>query len=163
MWQAPAAQIERALREAAGVIGDSGGEASRSILRNVRVALAHKNGNLLEAMRTAQSGPHPVRHALPGQGAGQGESTIASCLCAIGRTRDALEMLARGQRAAHASGDMFVVVRCQGFRALALLELGPSACGLPGYPECRTPGTPGSKPPPAGPLNADPAARNQRG
>ena len=33
-------------------------------------------------------------------------------------------MLAQSQQAAYAAGDMWVVARCQGVRALALLELG---------------------------------------
>ncbi|HEY6314839.1 MAG TPA: AAA family ATPase [Streptosporangiaceae bacterium] len=124
MWQAPAEEVEQALKEAAGLIADSDDETSLNILRNVRIALAHEHGYLLEAMQTARSGPQPAEHARPGHVAGQAETTIASSLCTIGRPRAALELLARGQQAAYVSGDMYVVVRCQGLRALALLELG---------------------------------------
>jgi DNA-binding CsgD family transcriptional regulator len=124
MWQAPAEEVEQALKEAAGLIADGSDETSLNILRNVRIALAHEHGYLLEAMQTARSDPQPAEHARPGHAAGQHESTIASSLRTIGRPREALELLARGQQAAYASGDMYVVVRCQGVTALALLELG---------------------------------------
>ncbi|HEY6312971.1 MAG TPA: AAA family ATPase [Streptosporangiaceae bacterium] len=124
MWQAPAEEVEQALKEAAGLIADSSDETSLNILRNVRIALAHEHGYLIEAMQTAWSDPQPAGHARPGHAAGQRESTIASSLRTIGRPREALELLARGQQAAYASGDMYVVVRCQGVAALALLELG---------------------------------------
>jgi DNA-binding CsgD family transcriptional regulator len=124
MWQAPAEEVEQALKEAAGLIADGSDETSLNILRNVRIALAHEHGYLLEAMQTARSDPQPAEHARPGHAAGQRESTIASSLRTIGRPREALELLARGQQAAYASGDMYVVVRCQGVTALALLELG---------------------------------------
>jgi tetratricopeptide (TPR) repeat protein len=124
MWQAPAEEVDQALNHAAGLLGDSDDETSRSILRNVRIALANVHGYLLEAMQTARPSPQPAQHARPGHGAGQAESTIAASLRAIGRLREALELLARGQQAAYASGDIFVTVRCQGIRALALLEVG---------------------------------------
>jgi DNA-binding CsgD family transcriptional regulator len=124
MWQASAEEVDQALNEAAGLIGDSDDETSRSILRNVRIALANEHGYLLEAMQAARSGLQPAQHARPGHVAGQAESTIAASLRTIGQPREALELLARGQQAAYVSGDMFVIVRCQGVRALALLELG---------------------------------------
>jgi DNA-binding CsgD family transcriptional regulator len=128
MWQAPAKEVERALREACQLIAGRGHEASLNILRNVRIALAHEHGYLLEAMRTARSGPQPdpspAGHVRPGHVAGQSEATIAAGLRTVGRPREALELLAQGQQAAYASGDMYIVVRCQGIRAMALLELG---------------------------------------
>ena len=124
MWQAPVEEVEQALKEAAGLIADSNEEMSLNILRNVRIALADEHGYLLEAMQIARSGPQPAERAQPGHAAGQAESAIAASLRAIGRPGEALELLARGQQAAPESGDMFVIVRCHGIRALALLELG---------------------------------------
>jgi DNA-binding CsgD family transcriptional regulator len=124
MWQAPAGEVEQALKEAAGLIADRDDETSLSILRNVRIALADEHGYLLEAMQTARSDPQSAERRRHGTVPGQRESTIAASLRTIGRPREALELLARGQQAGYVSGDMFVVVRCQGLRALALLELG---------------------------------------
>jgi DNA-binding CsgD family transcriptional regulator/tetratricopeptide (TPR) repeat protein len=124
MWQAPAEDVDQALKEAAKLIADRDDETSRNILRNVRIALADEHGYLVEAMQTAESDPQPAERARPGHTAGQAEGTIAASLRAIGQPREALELLARAQQAAYVSGDMFVVVRCQGIRALALLELG---------------------------------------
>lgn len=124
LWQATAEEVDQALKEAASLIIGSDDETSLNVLRNVRIALADEHGYLLEAMQLAQSGPEPAGDARPGHVAGQAESTIAASLRTIGRPREALELLARGQQAAYVSGDMFVIVRCQGIRALALLELG---------------------------------------
>ena len=85
MWQAPAEEVEQALKEAAALIAGSDDEPSLNILRNVRIALADEHGYLLEAMRTAQSDPQPARRALHGAVAGQRESTIAASLRTIGR------------------------------------------------------------------------------
>jgi DNA-binding NarL/FixJ family response regulator/tetratricopeptide (TPR) repeat protein len=124
MWQDEAQDVERALSQAAALAAGAGNQASLGMLCNARVALAHEHGRLLEALETARSGPDPVRPDPAAQGAGLTESAIAVCLYAIGRTTEALQMIARGQQAAYASGDVYVVVRCQGVRALALLELG---------------------------------------
>jgi DNA-binding CsgD family transcriptional regulator/tetratricopeptide (TPR) repeat protein len=125
MLEDPAEKVERAFREAAGLIGAGvGHEASLGLLRGARVGFDHEHGRLLKALETAQSGPWPPGVAPPAPGAGLSESTIALCLHAVGRTTQALKLLARAQQAASASGDMWVVVRCQGVRALALLELG---------------------------------------
>jgi DNA-binding CsgD family transcriptional regulator len=124
MWQTAAEEVEHALQQAAELTGGSGDEASLSVLRNVRMALAQEHGYLLEATRRARPGPDSTARHRPGQGAGQSEITIASSLCTIGRAGEALELLSRAQQAAHESGDMYVVVRCQSLRTLALLELG---------------------------------------
>ena len=124
MWQSPAEEVEQALKEAAALIADRDDQTSHNILRNVRIALSDEHGYLLEAMQTAQSDPQPAERALHGTVAGQHDSTIAASLRTIGRPREALELLAGDQQAAYVSGDMYVVVRCQGVRALALLELG---------------------------------------
>lgn len=119
MWEAPPEEVEQALRKAAELVADgAGNETSVGLLANARVVFAHEHGHLLEALETAQSGPRP------GANAGLTESTVAACLHAVGRTAEALRMLARSQQAAYTSGDMWVVVRCQGVRALALLEAG---------------------------------------
>jgi DNA-binding CsgD family transcriptional regulator len=133
MWEDPAESVERALREAAGLISaetsnetgnETGNEASLGLLRGARVAFAQEHGRLLEALALAQSGPWPTKPGLPSPGAGLTESSIATCLHAVGRTTEALKVLAKGQQAADASGDMWVVVRCRGVRAQALLESG---------------------------------------
>jgi DNA-binding CsgD family transcriptional regulator len=124
MWEDQPDKVERALREAAGLIADTGGEASLGLLGNVRVALAHEHGHLSDALEMARSGLVPAKPSRPAPGAGLNESNLASCLQSVGRISQALELLAQGQQAAYASGDMYVVVRCQGLRALALLELG---------------------------------------
>jgi DNA-binding CsgD family transcriptional regulator len=126
MWQDEAEDVERALRQAAALAADTGNRASLGMLRNAQVALAHEHGRLLEALETAQAGPDPTRRRAPppAPGAGLHETAIAACLHAVGRTTEALHMLERARQAAYASGDMYVVVRCQGVRALALLELG---------------------------------------
>ena len=85
MWEVSAEEVERALQQAAELIGDSGDETSLSILRNVRIALAHEHGHLLGTVQMARSGPLAGEHAPPGQGAGRSEITIASSLRAIGR------------------------------------------------------------------------------
>src|SRR5215470_9473260 len=113
MWQTPVEEVEHALQQAAELTDGSGDEASLSILRTVRMALAQEHGYLLEATQRARSGPHSIARRRLGQGAGQGEITIASSLCTIGRAGEALELLGRAQQAAHDSGDMYVVVRCQ--------------------------------------------------
>jgi DNA-binding CsgD family transcriptional regulator len=125
MWEAPAEEVERALGKAAELVADgTGNEASLGLLASARAAAAHEHGRLQEALEIAQSGPRPARPASPAPGAGLNQSTIAACLHAVGRTAEALKMLAESQQAAYASGDMWVVVRCQGVRALALLEAG---------------------------------------
>ena len=125
MWEAPAEEVERALQQAAELIADgTGNEASLGLLRSTRVGFAHDHGCLRQALEAAQSGMRSAEPALPTPGAGLNESTIAACLHAVGRTAEALKMLAQSQQAAYAAGDMWVVARCQGVRALALLELG---------------------------------------
>lgn len=130
LWDAPAEDVERELRTAAGLVadggnsggGNSGGghEASRSLLASTRVVLAQEHGRLAEALEMIQ----PAGPTSPPAGARRDESIVASCLHATGRTAEALTLLGRCQRAAHASGDMWIVVHCQGTRALALLESG---------------------------------------
>jgi DNA-binding CsgD family transcriptional regulator len=125
MWEDPAESVERAFREAAGLIlAETGNEASPSLLHGARVAFAQEHGYLLKALALAQSGLWPAKPGLPAPGAGLTESSIATCLHAVGRTTEALKVLAGGQQAADASGDMWIVVRCRGIRALALLESG---------------------------------------
>jgi DNA-binding CsgD family transcriptional regulator len=125
MWESPAENVEREFREAVRLVADEAdNEASLGLLRSARVGFANEHGRLLEALETAQSGPWPARSERPALGAGLNESTIAACLHAVGRTTEALKMLVQGQQAAYASGDMWVVARCQGVRALALLEYG---------------------------------------
>ena len=135
MWQAPAEEVEQALKEAAALIADSDDEPSLNILRNVRIALADEHGYLLEAMRTAQSDPQPAERALHGTVAGQRESTIAPA-CAPSAGREALELLARGQQAAYVSGDMYVVVRCQGVRRAGAARARPPRRCPSGGPGC---------------------------
>jgi DNA-binding CsgD family transcriptional regulator len=124
MWEDEAQEVERALRRATALVAGPGHQASLGMLRNARVGLAHEHGHLLEALELARSGPDSARPVSATLGAGLNESAVAACLHAIGRSLDALQMLERAQHAAYASGDMYVVVRSQGVRALALLELG---------------------------------------
>jgi DNA-binding NarL/FixJ family response regulator len=121
MWEDGAQDVERALRRAAALIAGPGHEASLGVLRNTRIGLAHEHGHLLDALEIARSGP---ASAPPTPGAGLSETAVAACLHAVGRTTEALHMLERARQAAYASGDTYAVVRCQGVRALALLELG---------------------------------------
>lgn len=119
LWEAPLEEVEQELARAAGLVtGVTGGEASLVLLAGTRVVLAHEHGRLLEALEAARSAPRPPA------GAGLTGSTTAACLHALGRTAEALTVLARSQQAADASGDLWVVVRCQVVRALALLEAG---------------------------------------
>ena len=65
MWEIPAEEVEHALQRATDLTGGSGDEASLSVLRTVRMALAQEHGYLLEAAQRARSGPLAGEHAPP--------------------------------------------------------------------------------------------------